>query len=171
MDIALIWAMSRNRVIGRGDRLPWRLPKDMQFFMATTMGKPVIMGRRTFESMPAPLQGRTNIVITRNVGYRRPGVKVAADLDAALALAEDQCLIDGRDEIMVAGGAEIYRLALPVATRLYVTMVDAEVEGDRFFPEIDFQQWREVRSESFSADTANRYAFSIVVFDRLDPPG
>ena len=172
MHIALIWAMSRNGVIGRGNRLPWRLPKDMQFFMATTMGKPVIMGRRTFESMKAPLPGRTNIVITRNADYHREGIKVAHDLSAALALAEAQCLIDGRDEIMVAGGADIYRLALPVATRLYVTTVDADLDGDTFFPEIDFKQWREVRSESFPADAANSYPFTIAVFERPGPaPG
>ncbi|MFP6835621.1 MAG: dihydrofolate reductase [Pseudomonadales bacterium] len=169
MHIALIWAMSRNSVIGRGARLPWRLPKDMQFFVATTMGKPVIMGRRTFETMKAPLSGRTNIVITRNAEYHRPGVKIAGDLESALALAEDQCLIDGRDEIMVVGGADIYRLALPVATRLYVTLVDVDVEGDTFFPEIDFHQWREVKRESFPADAANSYPFSIAVFERAEP--
>lgn len=171
MHIALIWAMSRNRVIGRGSRLPWRLPKDMQFFVTTTMGKPVIMGRRTFETMKAPLAGRTNIVITRNADYQRQGVRIAGDLDAALTLAEDQCLIDGRDEIMVVGGADIYRLALPVATRLYVTLVDADVAGDTFFPEIDFHQWREMKRESFPADAANSYPFSIAVFERPDPPG
>jgi dihydrofolate reductase len=171
MHIALIWAMSRNRVIGRGARLPWRLPKDMQFFVATTMGKPVIMGRRTFETMKAPLAGRTNIVITRNADYHRQGIKVAGDLDAALALAQEQCAIDGCDEIVVAGGADIYRLALPAATRLYVTLIDADVEGDTFFPEIDFQQWREVKRESFPADAANGYPFSISVFERPDPVG
>jgi len=169
MHIALIWAMSRNRVIGRGNRLPWRLRTDMQYFMATTMGKPVIMGRRTFETMKAPLPGRTNIVVTRNVDYHRPGIRVANDLDAALALAEAQCLIDGRDEIMVAGGADIYRLALPVATRLYMTTVAAELEGDTYFPEVDLEQWREVRSESFPADAANSYPFTIALLERREP--
>ena len=98
MDISLIWAMSKNGVIGRDQRLPWRLPKEMQFFVRTTMGKPVIMGRKTFESMKAPLAGRTNIVITRDPSYAREGVKVAADLDAALAIAQAQCALDGRDK-------------------------------------------------------------------------
>ena len=165
MNIALIWAMSLNGVIGRGNRLPWRLPKEMRHFMAVTMGKPVIMGRRTFESMKVPLPGRTNIVVTRDTNYQRPGVKVANDLNGALALAEE-CLSDDHDEIMVAGGAEIYRLALPVANRLYMTTVEAEFEGDTFFPPMDLDQWREVRRESFTADGANGYPFSIAVLER-----
>lgn len=168
MDIALIWAMSRNGVIGRGNRLPWRLPREMRFFMVTTMGKPVIMGRRTFESMKTPLSGRTNIVVTRNVDFCAQGVKIANDLPSALALAEAQCAADGGDEIMVAGGADIYRLALPMATRLYMTTIEADVEGDTFFPEIDFEQWREVSRDSFAADAANSYPYSITVLERLD---
>jgi dihydrofolate reductase len=166
MDIALIWAMSSNGVIGRDRGLPWRLPKDMQHFMATTMGKPVIMGRKTFETMKAPLPGRTNIVVTRDSAYRRDGIKVAYDLGRALRLAEDQCEIDGGDEIMVAGGADIYQLTLPVATRLYMTVVDADIEGDTFFPDIDFDEWQEVQRHSFPADAINGYSFSFVVFER-----
>lgn len=168
MHISLIWAMSKNGVIGRGQRLPWRLPKEMQFFVATTMGKPVIMGRKTFESMKAPLAGRTNIVITRDPGYRRAGVQVAANLAEAIALGKAQCLVDGRDEIMVAGGAEIYALALPVATRLYVTTVDVELEGDTYFPAMDFAGWRELRRENFPADAANSHAYSIALFERKE---
>jgi dihydrofolate reductase len=166
VHVALIWAMARNRVIGRDNQLPWRLPRDMQFFVATTMGKPVIMGRRTFESMKAPLAGRTNIVVTRDAGYRRQGVLVAHSLEAALELAQDQCRADDVDEAMVIGGAEIYRKALPLATRLYVTLIDADVEGDTYFPEVDLDTWREVSRESFPADAANRLPFSIVVFER-----
>lgn len=166
MHISLIWAMSRNGVIGRGQRLPWRLPREMQFFVRTTMGKPVIMGRKTFESMKAPLAGRTNIVITRDPSYRREGIKVATDLAGAIALAEAQCQVDGGDEIMVAGGAEIYALALPVATRLYVTTVDVELEGDTHFPDIDFGAWRELSREEFAADAANSHAYSIAVLER-----
>jgi dihydrofolate reductase len=158
--------MSRNRVIGRGNGLPWRLPKDLQFFMTTTMGHPVIMGRRTFESMKAPLPGRTNIVVTRDSGYRREGIRVASDLEAALATARRQCLADGGDEAFVAGGAEIYRLALRVATRLYVTEVDAEVEGDTFFPEFDWGAWRRLSCDQFPADASHAYRFSISVFER-----
>ena len=166
MDISLIWAMSKNGVIGRDQRLPWRLPKEMQFFVRTTMGKPVIMGRKTFESMKAPLAGRTNIVVTRDRNYAREGVKVAADLETALAIARAQCELDGRDEIIVAGGAEIYAMALPVATRLYVTTVDIDVEGDTHFPPLDFSDWQQVGAETHPEDDANSHAFTIAVYER-----
>ena len=166
MHVSLIWAMTRNGVIGRGNGLPWRLPKDMQFFMKTTMGHPVIMGRRTFETMKAPLPGRTNIVVTRDPDYGRQGVRVAADFATALALAEEQCRRDDVDEVFVAGGAEIYRLALGVATRLYVTEIEAEVDGDTFFPAFDWKGWRKVRSERVAADASHAYGFTISVFER-----
>ena len=158
--------MSRNRVIGRGNGLPWRLPKDMQFFMTSTMGHPVIMGRKTFESMKAPLPGRTNIVVTRNVEYRREGIRVAADLAAALTIAREQCRADGVDEVFIAGGAEIYKAALALATRLYVTEVDADMEGDTFFPEFDWRPWRRMSSEHYPADASHSSPFSISVFER-----
>ncbi len=166
VHISLIWAMSRNGVIGRDSGLPWRLPKDMQFFMATTMGHPVIMGRKTFESMKAPLPGRTNIVITRNSRYRREGIRVAADLASALDLARELCAADGSSEVFIAGGAEIYSQALDAATRLYVTEVDAEIEGDTFFPDIDWHAWHRKSSEHFPADANHLYGFTISVFER-----
>ncbi|MGD8829927.1 MAG: dihydrofolate reductase [Pseudomonadales bacterium] len=166
MEISLIWAMAENGVIGRDATLPWRLPMDMQFFMTATMGKPVIMGRRTFESMKAPLPGRTNIVITRDPDYSRTGIKVAANFAEALKIARAQCVVDGTDEIMIAGGADIYRLGLAVATRLYVTRVHADVEGDTYFPEVDFSLFEEARTESFPADEHHEYPFSISVYNR-----
>ena len=137
MQLALIWAMAENRVIGRNNSLPWRLPNDMRHFMQTTMGRPVIMGRKTFESMKAPLPGRTNIVMTQNPLWQREGVQVVATLDEAIALAESQGVIDGIDEVMVIGGAQVYELALPIADRLYLTLVHAEPQGDVFFPNVD----------------------------------
>ena len=137
MEISLIWAMASNGVIGRGDSLPWRLPKDMQFFMATTSGKPVIMGRKTFETMSAPLAGRTNIVLTSQPGYRAEGIKVVNTFADALRTARAQAELDGKNEIMIIGGSEVYRLGLMVATRLYVTRVQAEPEGDVFFPAVE----------------------------------
>ena len=145
MQLSLIWAMAENRVIGRNNSLPWRLPHDMRHFMKTTMGRPVIMGRKTFESMKSPLPGRTNIVLTQNAQWQRDGVQVVATLDEAIALAESQSLIDGVDEVMVIGGAQIYELALPLADRLYLTTVHAEPQGDVFFrPSIsaDGRSWK-----------------------------
>lgn len=126
------------------------------------------MGRKTFESMKAPLPGRTNIVVTRNTEYRREGIRVAADLAAALTIAREQCRADGVDEVFIAGGAEIYRaaLALALATRLYVTEVDADMEGDTFFPEFDWQPWRRLSSEHYPADASHSFSFSISVFER-----
>jgi len=167
MKVALIWAMSRNRVIGRNNALPWYLPEDLKYFKRITMGKPVIMGRKTWESIGRPLPGRTNIVITRNSDYTVPdGVSVVSSLDAALQLAEKICLINGGDEAVVMGGAEIYALALPRAERLYLTQVHAEVNGDAFFPEIDLSRWQELGREDFQASGANPYDYSFVVLRR-----
>lgn len=158
--------MAENGVIGRDNGLPWRLPKDMQFFMTATMGKPVIMGRKTFETMKAPLPSRTNIVLTRDADYAREGIKVVGNFAEALKAARAQCEIDGVDEIMVAGGAEIYRLALLVATRLYVTTVHGLVEGDTVFPEVDWDQFEQARAESFPPDEKHSHPFTISVFNR-----
>jgi len=166
LRIALIWAQARNRVIGRDNDLPWHLPKDLKHFMRTTVGHPVIMGRRTFESMNAPLPRRTNIVVTRNPDYRPAGALVAADLDAALATAAEACRRDGKDTIFVAGGAEIYRRGLEIATHLYVTDINAEFEGDTFFPEVDWARWREVSREEFPVDAEHAWPFSISVWER-----
>lgn len=164
--MSLIWAMASNGVIGRDNALPWRLPRDMKFFMTTTQGHPVIMGRRTYESMGRPLPRRTNIVVTRNPEYRLAGARVVADLPAALAEAERQCRRDGVEEAFVIGGAELYRLAAERADRLYVTRIDAEVAGDTYFPEIDWSRWRRVRGEAFAADDQHAYPFVIEVFER-----
>jgi dihydrofolate reductase len=170
LRIALIWAMARNRVIGRDNDLPWHLPKDLKHFMRTTVGHPVIMGRRTFESMNAPLPRRTNIVVTRNPDYRPAGALVAADLDAALALAKADCAATGKDTIFIAGGAEIYRLGLAIATHLIVTEIDAEFDGDTFFPEYDPADWRCVEREDHPADAEHAWRFSIAVWERIVRP-
>ena len=158
--------MAGNGVIGQNGRLPWRLPTDLKFFMSNTLGKPVIMGRRTFETLKAPLPGRTNIVLTREAGYQREGILVAENFAQALRLAKAQCQADGGDEIMIAGGAEIYRLALAVATRLYVTRVDAMPDGDTVFPEVDWSRWRELKSEHFEADARHSSSFTISIYER-----
>lgn len=142
--IAMIAALSRNRVIGVGNRLPWYLPEDLKRFKSLTLGKPLVMGRKTFESIGRPLPGRLNIVITRDRHYHREGIRVCHSLDEALQLADHQAMIDAAAEIMVMGGGEIYRQALPVADRLQLTEVDVEIEGDAFFPDFLNGEWQEV---------------------------
>jgi dihydrofolate reductase len=166
MQLALIWAMAENRVIGRDNSLPWRLPNDMRHFMQTTMGRPVIMGRKTFESMKAPLPGRTNIVMTQNPQWQRDGVQVVATLDEAIAVAESQGLIDGIDEVMVIGGAQVYELALPMADRLYLTLVHAEPQGDVFFPNVDLSAWQVVHEQRCEADERHSSAYTFQILER-----
>lgn len=165
--LSVIVAAAENGVIGRNNALPWHLPEDLRYFKRVTMGKPIVMGRKTYESIGRPLPGRTNIVITRQPDYVAPGVKVVASLGEALALAEDIALIDGVGELMVIGGAEIYRAALPEAGRLYLTEVHAKVEGDALLPEVDWSSWREVSRESWPASETNPYPYSFVVFERV----
>jgi dihydrofolate reductase len=166
MQLSLIWAMAENRVIGRDNSLPWRLPNDMRHFMKTTMGRPVIMGRKTFESMKAPLPGRTNIVLTQNAQWQREGVQVVSTLEEAVELAASQALIDGVDEVMVIGGAQIYELALPMADRLYVTLVHDAPQGDVFFPVYDEAQWTVIEQQRFDADERHSSAYTIQTLER-----
>ncbi len=167
MRLALIAAVSDNGVIGRDNKLPWYIPADLRYFKQVTLGKPVLMGRKTWESMNRALPGRSNIVITRQPGYQAEGASVVADLGAAIALAESVALIDGVEELMVIGGAEIYRLALPLADRLYLTEVHAEVAGDTFFPDWDRAAWREVAREQHQAPGEDSYRYSFTVYERL----
>ena len=166
MRLALIWAMARNRVIGRNDALPWYLPEDLKYFKQVTMGKPIIMGRKTWESIGRPLPGRTNIVITRDPEFDAEGVKVVNSLEAAITLAEHITVIDGGDEAVVMGGAQIYEMALPMADRLYMTQVHADVDGDTCFPEFELASWHELTREDFSASETNPYDYSFVVLER-----
>ena len=167
MRIAMIWAMANNGVIGRQNKLPWHLPNDLKYFKRLTSGKTVIMGRKTYESIGRPLPNRINIVITRAKDFHAEGIKVVNSLPAALELAAAETLIAGAEEVIVIGGAEIYKLCLPLAERLYVTLVHADVDGDARFPEWDRQAYQEVGREDFSADGPNPYDYSFVVFDKI----
>lgn len=131
------------------------------------MGKPIIMGRNTFESIGRPLPGRVNIVVSRQEGYSPEGVKVVNSLEAATELAESVCLIDGVDEAMIIGGAQIYSQAIGVADRLYLTEVDAEINGDAWFPEFDRSAWNEIGREDFLAEGPNPYNYSFIVLDKI----
>lgn len=166
MHIALIWAMARNGVIGRDNKLPWYLPEDLKYFKRVTTGKPVIMGRKTYDSIGRPLPNRTNIVVTRDAGLTLEGVKVVTSLDDALDIARAESVISDVDEVIVMGGAEIYAQALPHADRLYVTLVHAEVEGDAVFPPIDLGAYQELAREDFNAEGPNPYDYSFVVYER-----
>jgi dihydrofolate reductase len=166
MKIVLIAAFAQNRVVGIENRLPWHLPEDLKYFKRTTSGKAIIMGRKTYDSIGRPLPNRTNIVITRNPDFTAPGVKVVVSLEAAIELAKEVNYINDVDEVMIIGGASIYESALPIADRLYLTHVHAEVEGDAYFPEMNFQQWSETSREDYKASEQNPYDYSFVVYEK-----
>ena len=166
MRIALMVAMARNRVIGRNNALPWYLPEDLRYFKQVTYGKPVIMGRRTHESIGRPLPGRLNLVVSRNPEWRSAGVTATDSLEEALSRARAQSVVDGVDEAVVIGGSQIYAEALPVADRLYMTEVHARIEGDAFFPPLDWSQWWEIAREDCPASGNNDYPYSLVIYDR-----
>ena len=160
-------ARARNGVIGRGGKLPWRLKSDLAIFRATTMGKPVIMGRKTWESLPKkPLVGRTNIVLSKDGSFEPKGAVVCEDFSEAVAIGREQAEEDGAAEVCVIGGASLFALALPKAKRLYLTEVDAEVEGDVFLAPFDEGQWTETRSERHEASDGDEHPFTVRVLER-----
>lgn len=160
MIISLIAAMDRNRLIGNKNKLPWHLPADFSHFKSTTMGKPVIMGRKTYESIGKPLPGRTNIVLSRDPGVSFEGVECVGSFEEAMALVPDE------EELMVIGGSTIYEMLLPQADRLYFTYVDAEFEGDAWFPEFDEDQWLEKEAVLRKADKKNIYDCRFVTLEK-----
>ena len=162
MIISLIAAMGKDRVIGIDNRLPWRLPADMKHFRALTMGKPVLMGRKTFDSIGKPLPGRTNIVVSQDPGFHPEGVTVSRSIPEALAAGEDAT------EIMVIGGASFYAQLLPRAQRLYLTQIHHRFAGDAFFPAWNPHQWCEIARDDHLADTDNIYPYSFVTLERRD---
>jgi dihydrofolate reductase len=162
MNIALVVAAAENNVIGKNNQLLWRLPNDTKFFKNTTWGMPVIMGRKTFDSLGKPLAGRTNIVITRQKNWTAPGAHVVATLEEAIAAAADT---DAK-EAFVIGGGEIYALALPLAQRIYLTRVHTTLDGDAYFPEFDEQQWELLSNLDFPADEKHAYAYSFQVWGK-----
>lgn len=164
--LVLVVAVSDNGVIGRAGGLPWRLPSDLRHFRKLTLGKPVIMGRRTFAAIGKPLDGRDNIVVTRDASFRPEGVLIAHDFEGALALARDCARARGADEIAVIGGAQIYAAALPVADRIYLTRVHGTFAGDTTFPAIDPAQWRQTCRETHKAGVRDEADYSFVILDR-----
>ncbi|MCA1979648.1 MAG: dihydrofolate reductase [Thiobacillus sp.] len=158
--ISVIAALAKNRVIGVENRLPWRLPEDLAHFKALTLGHPILMGRKTFESLGRPLPGRANIVITRNPDFHVAGCQVAGSLPAAIELCRDA------DELFFIGGAELYAQAIPLADRLYLTEVDVEAAGDAWFPDYDRAAFREVSREPRVGEKGDALHFDFVVYER-----
>jgi len=161
--LSVIVAVADNGVIGNGNQLPWRLPDDLKRFKALSLGKPIVMGRKTFDSIGRPLPGRLNIVISRQPGLEIPGCTVVTSIDAAIAAAQPA------PEIVIVGGADIYRQALPEVQVIHLTRVHAHIEGDAVFPELQERQWREVAKEYHPADERHAHAFTFSTLERVVP--
>jgi dihydrofolate reductase len=166
MIVSAIAALSKNKVIGKNNDLPWRLPDDMKFFMETTKGHHVIMGRKNYDSLQdkfKPLPNRTNIVITRQKDFKAPGCIVLNAVEPGLEIARK----NSEEECFIIGGAEIYKLAMPYTTRLYMTEIDADIEGDTYFPDFKKEEWKEISRKHHPADERHKYAFDFVIYDRI----
>ena len=159
-QICLVAAMARNRAIGLNGRMPWHLPGELQHFKATTLGKAIVMGRKTWESIGRPLPGRQNIVISRNPDYPQQGFNLCSSLQEAIEVAQSH-------EVMVIGGGELYRQAMPVASRMVLTLVDFEPQADTWFPEWDTAEWLELSRQPKPADQQNRYACEVLRLQRI----
>jgi len=167
MIISAIVAVAQNNVIGKNGAIPWYLPADLRFFKQTTLNHHVIMGRRSFDSIGRPLPKRTNVVITRDPFFIGTGCIVAHSVEEALRIARDH----GETEAFIIGGGEIYRQSMPFWDRLYLTRVDAAIEGgDAFFPQIDIDEWEIVASQAFPADEKNEFSYTFLRMDRITAP-
>ncbi|BCE03807.1 dihydrofolate reductase [Marinicellulosiphila megalodicopiae] len=165
ITVSLIWAMSSNRCIGVNNTLPWHLPEDLRYFKTSTMKKPIIMGRKTYDSIGRALPGRPNIVISRQENLKIEGVHCVNSIDSALTLAQ-KLMPEGFNEVMIIGGAQIYNEALSFADRLYITEVDTIIEGDAFIEEFDISQFEQTFCEKHKACEKNPYDYSFLVFDK-----
>ncbi|MDM5284956.1 dihydrofolate reductase [Peribacillus frigoritolerans] len=159
--ISLIVAMDQNRVIGKNNKLPWHLPADLQYFKKVTMGHPIVMGRKTFESIGRVLPGRENVIVTRNQEFKAEGCVVLHDIAQIKMFADNH-----EEEVFVIGGAEIFKEILPFTDRLYITEIHEIFEGDTFFPEIDENEWDEISSNPGSIDEKNRFAHDFIILQK-----
>lgn len=159
--ISFVVAMDKNRVIGKNNDLPWRLPADLAYFKRVTMGNPIIMGRKTHESIGRVLPGRENIIVTRNEDYQASGCEVLHHIDDIKRLDKEN-----EEELFVIGGAELFRELLPIADRLYVTHIHHEFEGDTFFPSVSWSEWKVISREQGVKDEKNPYDYEYVVYER-----
>lgn len=166
MIVSLIAALSKNRIIGQNNDLPWHLPDDMKYFMQTTKGHHTIMGRKNYDSIPEkfrPLPNRTNIVVTRQQDFKAPGCLVVNSLEKGLEIARK----NGEKEVFIIGGSDIYALGIPYAHRLYLTEIDAIIDGDTSFPEVNAKEWRETSRKPHAADARHLHGFDFVVYDKV----
>lgn len=164
----MIVATAKHNVIGKDNDMPWHLPADLAYFKKVTLGKPIIMGRKTYESIGRPLPGRRNIVISRDASYQAKGVDTVTSVEQALALVDGTNGGEAVKEIMVIGGGAIYRHCLKQANRLYITHIDAEIDGDAMFPDYDVNDWEKVESTLRPSDDKNSYDLDFCVYDRKD---
>ena len=167
MRISLIVALTENRVIGLDGVMPWHLSEDLKYFKRVTMGAPIIMGRKTFDSIGRALPGRTNIIITRDIDYYAEGIEVTYDFESAIEKASRVAGSQGKEEVFVIGGAQIYALALAQAERLYLTEIHIACAGDAYFPEIHASDWQEIERDARGPETSDCPAYSFVVLDRV----
>ena len=163
MKISLIVAMSENRVIGRDNKMPWHLSADLKRFKSLTMNSPILMGRKTFESIGKPLIGRTNMILSHNSNFKPEGCLVFSELNSALEQAQDY-----GDELFIIGGSTLYGMALPLARRVYLTQIEASFEGDTFFPEIDLSAWNEVACECIVDDEKVDFTYRFITLEKCD---
>lgn len=167
MKIIAVLAVSENNVIGAENDLPWRLSNDLKWFKKNTLGKPMIMGRKTFESLPGILPNRTHIILTRDRNFQKEGVLVAHSPDEALSLAKKDMSQNDVQEVAIVGGGEIYKLFLPHIDRFYLTRVHTEIEGDTFFPQLDEKHWQVVFEEKHEPSEKNDFAHTFFILDRV----
>jgi len=160
MLISAIFAMSENRVIGKDNQLPWHLPADLKHFKKVTLGKPILMGRKTYESIGRPLPGRCNVVITKEIDYQAPGCVVVNSIEQALITTKENA------EIFVMGGALLYQAMLPLIQRLYMTIIHQAFDGDTFFPLLNQDDWQEIERIDHAKDRENPYSYSFFILDR-----
>ncbi len=167
IKVSLIVAVTENGIIGKDNDMPWKISSDLQYFKKHTMHKPIIMGRKTFESIGKPLAGRVNIVITRDHAFEAEGVITAHSVEMALEVAKNMAEVKGQKEVMVIGGAQIYELCLPEADRLYLTRIHANIEGDTYFPDLNPDEWLEYSSERHVAGEKDSHDYSFIILDRI----
>jgi dihydrofolate reductase len=170
MRISLIAAMDRNRVIGHDNDLPWHLPSDLQWFKKNTLGKPILMGRKTFDSIGRPLPGRANIVLTRDTTFQADGCVVVHNVDEALKTASDYVSDIDKGEVVVIGGGQLFEMLIDVADRLYLTRIDADFEGDTFFPKIELADWNVLWQEELLKSAGSLFDIRFMILERVSAP-